>query len=165
MSMWGFGGQGFGGGSMGLNMRNARKAVNQGIGENQGYYLQDPEYLAQQRQLGGQMNRDIGRLDQGLIAQGYSPEEAARKNVGARIGAWGEMGNLYGQQAGIVKQEKAERKARKRNAFGNFLGTVLGLGSTFGGMKYQSVLDRNAGFGGSESGWKSRASNLNAWGG
>lgn len=147
MTMYGIGG--FGGGNFGTARSGwGKKLMGKAVGENQGYYLQDPEYLTQQRQLGGQMNRDIGRLDQGLIAQGYSPEEAARKNVGARIGAWGEMGNLYGKQAGIVKQEKAERKARKRSRFGNFLGTVLGLGSTFGGMKYQSILDRG-GSGGS----------------
>ena len=122
--------------------RWGRKAYNSSLGENRGFYENDPEFREASRELTGQLGNEIAVRRNRLLQSGVSMADADRMLMPMTIAGGGNFANLYDRQAARVQQIREQNRARRRNFWKQLGSSILGMG---GGALIQAGLNKQMG--------------------
>ena len=127
---------------MDIGGRWGRKAYNNSMGENRGFYENDPEFREASRKLTGQLGNEIAVRRNRLLQSGVSMADADRMLMPMTISGGGNFANLYDRQAARVQQIREQNRARRRNFWKQLGSSILGMG---GGALIQAGLNKQMG--------------------
>jgi len=127
---------------MDIGGRWGRKAYNNSMGENRGFYENDPEFREASRKLTGQLGNEIAVRRNRLLQSGVSMADADRMLMPMTIAGGGNFANLYDRQAARVQQIREQRRAERHNFWKQLGSSILGMG---GGALIQAGLNKQMG--------------------
>ena len=127
---------------MDIGGRWGRKAYNNSLGENRGFYENDPAFREASRELTGQLGNEIAVRRNRLLQSGVSMADADRMLMPMMISGGGNFANLYDRQAARVQQIREQNRARRRNFWKQLGSSILGMG---GGALIQAGLNKQMG--------------------
>ena len=127
---------------MDIGGRWGRKAYNNSLGENRGFYENDPAFREASRELTGQLGNEIAVRRNRLLQSGVSMADADRMLMPMTISGGGNFANLYDRQAARVQQIREQRRAKRRNFWKQLGSSILGMG---GGALIQAGLNKQMG--------------------
>ena len=118
------------------------KAYKTYMGENRGFYENDPEFREASRKLTGQLGNEIAVRRNRLLQSGVSMADADRMLMPMTISGGGNFANLYDRQAARVQQIREQRRAKRRDFWKQLGSSILGMG---GGALIQAGLNKQMG--------------------